>query len=104
MTELSREERKSLLAEMFHCRPSIQGHGGYKMAEITGGGVPFSELDIKTMGFKKHPGLYAVGELVNVHGVIGGYNLQWAWSSGWVCGKALASSWTNGNKSQEDDI
>lgn len=89
LNQLTKTERKETLKFLFHFRPSVSGHAGYKKAEVTAGGIPFSELDLKSMQLKKFPNLYAVGEVVNVHGIIGGYNFQWAWSSGWVCGKNL---------------
>jgi len=89
VNQLTKNERKEILKLLFHFNPTISGHFGYKKAEVTAGGIPFSELDLKTMQLKKYPNLFAVGEVVNVNGIIGGYNFQWAWSSGWVCGKNL---------------
>lgn len=60
---------------------------GYQKAEVTRGGVSTSELSSKTMEAKKVPGLYFVGELVDVTGWLGGYNFQWAWASGWAAGQ-----------------
>ncbi len=60
---------------------------GYDKAEVTRGGVDTAELSSKTMESKKVPGLYFVGEVVDVTGWLGGYNFQWAWSSGWVAGQ-----------------
>ncbi|MCH2204943.1 MAG: NAD(P)/FAD-dependent oxidoreductase [Lentisphaerales bacterium] len=60
---------------------------GYKTAEVTVGGVDTNELSSKTMEAKKVAGLYFVGEVVDVTGWLGGYNFQWAWSSGWCCGQ-----------------
>jgi predicted Rossmann fold flavoprotein len=65
-------------------RPS--GSAGYKKAEVTRGGVDTQALDSKTMMAKAVPGLYFVGEVVDVTGWLGGYNFQWAWSSGHVAG------------------
>jgi predicted Rossmann fold flavoprotein len=63
------------------------GSEGYKKAEITCGGIDTNELSSKTMEAKKVPGLYFVGEVVDVSGQLGGYNLQWAWSSGFAAGQ-----------------
>lgn len=63
------------------------GTEGYKKAEITCGGIDTSELSSKTMEAKKVSGLYFIGEVVDVNGQLGGYNLQWAWSSGFVAGQ-----------------
>ena len=60
---------------------------GYRTAEVTVGGVDTDELSSKTMESKKVPGLYFIGEVVDVTGWLGGYNFQWAWSSGWCSGK-----------------
>jgi predicted Rossmann fold flavoprotein len=60
---------------------------GYKRAEITAGGVDTDELSSKTMEARRAPGLYFVGEVVDVAGQLGGYNLQWAWASGFVAGQ-----------------
>jgi predicted Rossmann fold flavoprotein len=60
---------------------------GYRTAEITAGGIDTAELSSKTMEAKKVPGLYFVGEVVDVAGQLGGYNLQWAWSSGFIAGQ-----------------
>lgn len=60
---------------------------GYAKAEVTVGGIDTSELSSKTMQVKKTPGLYFVGEVVDVTGQLGGFNLQWAWSSGYAAGQ-----------------
>ncbi len=62
---------------------------GYKKAEVTRGGVDTDELSSKTMEARNVPGLFFVGEVVDVTGWLGGYNLQWAWSSGWAAGQAV---------------
>ncbi len=63
------------------------GTEGYKKAEVTAGGVSTSELSSQTMEAKKVPGLYFVGEVVDVTGQLGGYNFQWAWASGYAAGQ-----------------
>jgi predicted Rossmann fold flavoprotein len=65
------------------------GTEGYAKAEVTGGGVDTAELDAKTMQSRKVPGLYFIGEVVDVTGWLGGYNFQWAWASGFSAGKAV---------------
>jgi predicted Rossmann fold flavoprotein len=65
------------------------GTEGYAKAEVTLGGIDTDGLSSKTMEAKKVPGLYAIGEAVDVTGWLGGYNFQWAWSSGWVAGEAV---------------
>lgn len=64
------------------------GSEGYRTAEVTLGGVDTRELDSKTMEAKSVPGLFFIGEVVDVTGWLGGYNFQWAWSSGWVAGQS----------------
>ena len=63
------------------------GSEGYRTAEVTLGGVDTNELSSKTMMSKKNEGLYFIGEVVDVTGHLGGYNFQWAWSSGYVAGQ-----------------
>lgn len=65
------------------------GSEGYRTAEVTLGGVNTDGLSSKTMEAKTTPGLYFIGEAVDVTGWLGGYNFQWAWSSGWVAGQAI---------------
>ena len=63
------------------------GSEGYRTAEVTRGGIDTNELSSKTMMSKEHPGLFFIGEVVDVTGHLGGYNFQWAWSSGYVAGQ-----------------
>ncbi|MCC0075202.1 MAG: NAD(P)/FAD-dependent oxidoreductase [Rhodobacter sp.] len=65
------------------------GTEGWRTAEVTLGGVDTRDLDAKTMQARAVPGLYFVGEVVDVTGWLGGYNFQWAWSSGWAAGQAV---------------
>ncbi|HKH68729.1 MAG TPA: aminoacetone oxidase family FAD-binding enzyme, partial [Reyranella sp.] len=65
------------------------GTEGYAKAEVTVGGVNTDELSSRTMEAKKVPGLFVIGEAVDVTGWLGGYNFQWAWSSGWAAGEAV---------------
>ena len=64
------------------------GSEGYRTAEVTVGGIDTRDLDSRTMAAKAVPGLYFVGEAVDVTGWLGGYNFQWAWASGWCAGQA----------------
>ena len=68
------------------------GTEGYEKAEVTAGGVDTNELNAKTMESRKQPGLYFIGEVVDVTGHLGGYNFQWAWASGAAAGRALAGN------------
>jgi len=65
------------------------GTEGYRTAEVTLGGVNVDEVSSKTMESKLQPGLYFIGEVLDVTGWLGGYNFQWAWSSGWVAGQSV---------------
>ena len=65
------------------------GSEGYRTAEVTLGGVDTRDLDSRTMAAKEVPGLYFIGEAVDVTGWLGGYNFQWAWASGWCAGQAV---------------
>lgn len=65
------------------------GSEGYRTAEVTLGGVDTDGLDSRTMQAKAVPGLYFIGEVVDVTGWLGGYNFQWAWSSGWAAGQVV---------------
>jgi predicted Rossmann fold flavoprotein len=81
-----------LLEEGLHnwkVRP--EGTEGYEKAEVTAGGVNTRELSGKTMESRKSPGLYFIGEVVDVTGWLGGYNFQWAWASAVAAGRAIAS-------------
>jgi predicted Rossmann fold flavoprotein len=66
------------------------GSEGYAKAEVTLGGIDTRDLSSKTMEARDVPGLYAIGEAVDVTGWLGGYNFQWAWSSGWCAGRAVS--------------
>ena len=67
------------------------GTEGYKKAEVTVGGVDTNGLSSQTMEAKAQPGLYFIGEVVDVTGWLGGYNFQWAWASAHACAEALAA-------------
>jgi predicted Rossmann fold flavoprotein len=65
------------------------GSEGFAKAEVTAGGISTSELSSKTMEAKRVPGLYVIGEAVDVTGWLGGYNFQWAWASGWAAAQSI---------------
>jgi hypothetical protein len=65
------------------------GTEGFEKAEVTAGGVDTDELSSKTMESRKVPGLFFIGEVVDVTGHLGGFNFQWAWASGAAAGRAL---------------
>ena len=65
------------------------GTEGFAKAEVTAGGIDTADLSSRTMEARRVPGLYAIGEAVDVTGWLGGYNFQWAWASGWAAGQVL---------------
>ena len=77
----------ALQVTAWHIRPA--GTEGYRKAEVTRGGVDTDELSSKTMEARKVPGLYFIGEVVDVTGHLGGHNFQWAWASGAACGNSV---------------
>ena len=83
------KDLEALAADLKRWHVTPTGTEGYAKAEVTVGGIDTNELSSKTMEAKKVPGLYAIGEAVDVTGWLGGYNFQWAWSSGWVAGEAV---------------
>ena len=89
MGELSGAALDKIAAELQGWRLIPVGSEGYRTAEVTLGGVDTQALDGRTMEARGVPGLYFVGEVVDVTGWLGGYNFQWAWSSGWAAGQAV---------------
>jgi len=77
----------ALMVNEWHIKPA--GTEGFRTAEVTKGGVDTDELSSKTMEAKKIPGLYFIGEVVDVTGHLGGHNFQWAWASGAACGQSV---------------
>lgn len=89
LADLSDKAIDGLVASIQNWTIRPAGSEGYRTAEVTLGGIDTSDLDSKTMQAKAVPGLYFIGECVDVTGWLGGYNFQWAWASGHVCGEAL---------------
>jgi len=87
MNELGNHELDAIARTLAHWEIMPSGTLGYAKAEVTLGGVDTNALSSKTMEAKAVPGLFFVGEVVDVTGWLGGYNFQWAWSSGWVAGQ-----------------
>ena len=73
---------------LHHWRITPAGTEGYAKAEVTAGGVDTSSLDARTLQSRLVPGLYFIGEVVDVTGWLGGYNFQWAWASGFAAGQS----------------
>ena len=87
MADMSNATLQSIADKLEHWQIKPSGTEGYRTAEVTRGGVDTDELSSKTFEAKKIPGLYFIGEVVDVTGWLGGYNFQWAWSSGYACGQ-----------------
>ncbi|EJG0888032.1 TPA: NAD(P)/FAD-dependent oxidoreductase [Vibrio parahaemolyticus] len=87
LRQLSRRDMESISAALHSWEIKPNGTEGYRTAEATTGGVDTDYLSSKTMEAKNVSGLYFVGECVDVTGHLGGFNFQWAWSSGWVAGQ-----------------
>ncbi len=92
LAELPRESRRKLVHAMTDLPLPVVADRGWNAAEVTAGGVPLSEVDHRTMHSRLVPGLYLVGEMLDCDGRIGGFNFQWAWSTGYIAGKAVARS------------
>ena len=89
LKQLNSRQQSELVQTLHQWRVQPNGTEGYRTAEVTLGGVDTSKLSSKTMEAKDVPGLYFIGEVVDVTGWLGGYNFQWAWSSAWACAQAL---------------
>src|SRR5262249_42406944 len=94
-SQITREKRTVLLRLVSERPLAITGTLGYEKAECTAGGVPLSEVNPSTLESRKAPGLYLGGEILDVDGRLGGFNFQWAWSSGTVAGREAAQSQTS---------
>jgi predicted flavoprotein YhiN len=92
MAHLSREGRRALARALVEWPMAVRDSRGYNVAEVTAGGVPLDEIDPARMESRVCRGLYLVGEILDVDGRLGGFNFQWAWSSGWVAGHAAADA------------
>ncbi len=86
--QLPRDNRRALVHALTALPLKVRQHRGWNYAEVTAGGVPLSELDPRTMGSRKQPGLYLAGEILDCDGRIGGFNFQWAWATGYLAGTA----------------
>ena len=87
LPDLSDRQIQQIADELHHWTIKPNGTEGYRTAEVTVGGVDCDALSSKTMESKQVPGLYFIGEVVDVTGWLGGYNFQWAWSSAWCAGQ-----------------
>ncbi|MDO8795491.1 MAG: NAD(P)/FAD-dependent oxidoreductase, partial [Vicinamibacterales bacterium] len=90
LAHLAKDARRAVIRAALTLPLRVTGSRGYQYAEATAGGVPLEEIDPATMESRVCPGLYLAGEILDVDGRLGGFNFQWAWSSGWVAGTAVA--------------
>ena len=95
LKQLNQRQQSELVENLQNWQVQPNGTEGYRTAEVTLGGVDTDELSSRTMEAKKVPGLYFIGEVMDVSGWLGGYNFQWAWSSAWACAQALVSKEKN---------
>ena len=87
--ELTRDERRRLVQSVKNLRLPIAGTLGFAKAEVTSGGVALNEVDPETLESRLKPGLHFAGEVLDLDGLIGGYNFQAAWSTGWLAGNQV---------------
>ena len=89
LQHLSHKQFRAIAAQLQQWNLKPGGTEGYRTAEVTVGGVDCDAISSKTMQARRVPGLYFTGEVLDVTGWLGGYNLQWAWSSGWCAGRVV---------------
>ncbi|MGV3345933.1 NAD(P)/FAD-dependent oxidoreductase [Enterobacteriaceae bacterium LUAb1] len=89
LKQLNSRQQSTLVARLHSWQIQPNGTEGYRTAEVTLGGVDTRQLSSKTMEARTVPGLFFIGEVVDVTGWLGGYNFQWAWSSAWACAQGL---------------
>ena len=89
LAHFNRDDRRRVVHALTAWPLPVTGARGYNHAEVTAGGVALSEIDPATMASKICPGLFLVGEMLDVDGRLGGFNFQWAWATGFVAGNAL---------------
>jgi predicted Rossmann fold flavoprotein len=89
LNQISDKDLRMISDLLHHWEIIPAGTEGFEKAEVTAGGIDTKELSSKTMEANNVPGLFFIGEVVDVTGWLGGYNFQWAWSSGWAAGQAV---------------
>lgn len=90
LSGLAREARRAAAAAVTGLDLRIRGTDGFDRAEVTAGGVPLGELDRRTLESRRAPGIHFCGEVCDATGRLGGFNFQWAWSSGFAAGRGAA--------------
>ncbi len=89
MNSINEKQLDSIIVELQQWKTSPGKTEGYRTAEVTRGGIDTNEISSKTFESKKVPGLYFIGECLDVTGWLGGYNFQWAWASAYACGQNI---------------
>jgi predicted Rossmann fold flavoprotein len=92
LADLPRDELSTMLERLTRLRVAVKGTHGFEFAQVSTGGVPVGEVDPHTMASRIVPGLYLAGEVLDVVGPCGGYNLQFAWTSGYLAGAGAAGT------------
>ena len=93
LAALARDERRRLVHALVEWPLPVVDTRGYNYAEVTAGGVDLTEIDPATMESRVCPGLFLVGEILDVDGRIGGFNFQWAWASGRAAARGIGRLW-----------
>ena len=88
--DLTKKEINRLREQILRSEYQVSGKTTFKEEFVTAGGIALSEIDFKDFSVKRHPGLFAIGELIDVDGITGGYNFQHAWTGGFLAGSAAA--------------
>jgi len=104
LAQLSRVARRAVIRGLLELSLPVSGSRGYQYAEVTAGGVPLGEIAAATMESRVSPGLFLAGEILDVDGRLGGFNFQWAWSSGWVAGRGMAERCGDGRRSADPAV
>jgi len=89
---LHRSTRRHLIDALTRLTLPVVGTRGWNFAEVTAGGIPLKEINPATMASRIIPGLYVIGEILDCDGRIGGFNFQWAWSTGYIAGFHVSQS------------
>ena len=92
LNQLPSRTRKALVQSLTNLPVPVIGHRGWNVAEVTAGGVLLNEVNPRTMMSRLVPGLYLIGEMLDCDARIGGFNFQWAWSTGFIAGTSAANS------------
>ena len=92
LNRLSRPQRRALTHALTDLPLPVLGTRGWNYAEVTAGGIPLQEVNPRSMASRKVPGVYLIGEMLDCDGRIGGFNFQWAWTTGYIAGCSAAES------------